>query len=91
MHFTNYSICSIEVFYETQRDLSRFLLSPMPGLVTLVEVEEGQTVRIGEPLLVIEAMKMENVLRADHDCVVDRLLVKPGDSVAVGQRVMEFR
>jgi propionyl-CoA carboxylase alpha chain len=74
-----------------ERDLSRFLLSPMPGLVTLVEVEEGQTVRIGEPLLVIEAMKMENVLRADHDCVVDRLLVKPGDSVAVGQRVMEFR
>ena len=39
----------------------------------------------------IEAMKMENVLRADRDCVVDRLLIKLGDSVAVGQRVMEFR
>ncbi|MEI6448392.1 MAG: acetyl-CoA carboxylase biotin carboxylase subunit [Actinomycetes bacterium] len=74
-----------------ERDLSRFLLSPMPGLVTLLEVDEGQAVRIGEPLLVIEAMKMENILRADRDCVVDRLLVKPGDSVAVGQRVMEFR
>jgi propionyl-CoA carboxylase alpha chain len=74
-----------------ERDLSRFLLSPMPGLVTRLEVDEGQSVRVGEPLLVIEAMKMENVLRADHDCVVDRLLVKPGDSVAVGQRVMEFR
>ena len=72
-------------------DLSRFLLSPMPGLVTLLQVDEGQAVRIGEPLLVVEAMKMENVLRADRDCVVDRLLVKPGDSVSVGQRVMEFR
>jgi propionyl-CoA carboxylase alpha chain len=74
-----------------ERDLSRFLFSPMPGLVTRLEVEEGQSVRIGEPLLVIEAMKMENVLRADRDCVVDRLLVKPGDSVAVGQCIMEFR
>jgi propionyl-CoA carboxylase alpha chain len=74
-----------------ERDLSRFLLSPMPGLVTRLEVGEGRSVRVGEPLLVIEAMKMENVLRADHDCVVDRLLVEPGDSVAVGQRVMEFR
>jgi propionyl-CoA carboxylase alpha chain len=74
-----------------ERDLSRFLLSPMPGLVTLLQVVEGQSLRVGEPLLVIEAMKMENVLRADRDCVIDRLLVSPGDSVAVGQRVMEFR
>jgi propionyl-CoA carboxylase alpha chain len=74
-----------------ERDLSRFLLSPMPGLVTRLEVGEGQSVRVGDALLVIEAMKMENVLRADRDCVVDRLLVKPGDGVAVGQRVMEFR
>jgi len=74
-----------------ERDLSRFLLSPMPGLVTRLEVDEGQSVRVGDSLLVIEAMKMENVLRADRDCVVDRLLVEPGDSVAVGQRVMEFR
>ena len=74
-----------------ERDLSRFLLSPMPGLVTLLEVAEGQAVRVGDPLLVIEAMKMENVLRADHDCVIDRLLVEPGDNLAVGQRVMEFR
>jgi propionyl-CoA carboxylase alpha chain len=74
-----------------ERDQSRFLLSPMPGLVTRLEVGEGQSVRVGDALLVIEAMKMENVLRADRDCVVDRLLVKPGDGVAVGQRVMEFR
>ncbi len=74
-----------------ERDLSRFLLSPMPGLVTRLEVDEDQPVRVGDALLVIEAMKMENVLRADRDCVVDRLLVQPGDSVAVGQRVMEFR
>jgi propionyl-CoA carboxylase alpha chain len=74
-----------------EHDLARFLLSPMPGLVARLEVDEGQSVRVGDSLLVIEAMKMENVLRADRDCVVDRLLVEPGDSVAVGQRVMEFR
>jgi propionyl-CoA carboxylase alpha chain len=74
-----------------EHDVARFLLSPMPGLVARLEVDEGQSVRVGDSLLVIEAMKMENVLRADRDCVVDRLLVEPGDSVAVGQRVMEFR
>ena len=74
-----------------ERDLSRYLLSPMPGLVIRLEVVEGQAVRVGDPLLVIEAMKMENVLRADRDCAVDKLLVSPGESVAVGQRVMEFR
>jgi propionyl-CoA carboxylase alpha chain len=76
---------------KAEHDLARFLLSPMPGLVARLEVDEGQSVRVGDSLLVIEAMKMENVLRADRDCVVDRLLVEPGDSVAVGQRVMEFR
>jgi propionyl-CoA carboxylase alpha chain len=53
-------------------DLSKYLLSPMPGLLTKVAVEPGQDVRAGETLAVIEAMKMENVLHAERDCVVAR-------------------
>ncbi|MBI5923336.1 MAG: acetyl-CoA carboxylase biotin carboxylase subunit [Betaproteobacteria bacterium] len=72
-------------------DLSRFLLSPMPGLLTDIAVAPGQEVKAGEKLAVIEAMKMENVLKADHDCVVAKLLAKPGESLAVDQAIIEFR
>ena len=71
-------------------DLSRFLLSPMPGLLTEVAVSPGQDVKAGEKLAVIEAMKMENVLRAEHDAVVKTLLAKAGDSLAVDQPIIEF-
>jgi propionyl-CoA carboxylase alpha chain len=71
-------------------DLSRFLLSPMPGLLTEVSVKPGQEVKAGEKLAVIEAMKMENVLRADMDVTVKQLLAKPGDSLAVDQAIIEF-
>jgi propionyl-CoA carboxylase alpha chain len=71
-------------------DLSRFLLSPMPGLLTEVAVAPGQEVKAGEKLAVIEAMKMENVLRAEQDAVVRRLLAKAGDSLAVDQAIIEF-
>ncbi|MDO8177040.1 MAG: acetyl-CoA carboxylase biotin carboxylase subunit [Undibacterium sp.] len=71
-------------------DLSRFLLSPMPGLLTELAVQEGQEVKAGEKLAVIEAMKMENVLRAEHDCVVGKLLAKPGESLSVDQAIIEF-
>jgi propionyl-CoA carboxylase alpha chain len=71
-------------------DLSRFLLSPMPGLLTELAVHEGQEVKAGEKLAVIEAMKMENVLRAEHDCVVGKLLAKPGESLSVDQAIIEF-
>jgi len=71
-------------------DLSRFLLSPMPGLLTEVTVSPGQDVKAGEKLAVIEAMKMENVLRAEHDAVVKNLLAKAGDSLAVDQPIIEF-
>ena len=71
-------------------DLSRYLLSPMPGLLTQVAVEPGKEVRAGETLAVIEAMKMENVLYADRDCVVARVLAKVGDSLAVDQPIIEF-
>ena len=72
-------------------DLSRFLLSPMPGLLTDIAVAPGQEVKAGEKLATIEAMKMENVLKADHDCVVARLLSKPGESLTVDQAIIEFR
>jgi len=71
-------------------DLSKFLISPMPGLLTEVAVASGQEIKAGEKLAVIEAMKMENVLRADDDAKVKALLAKPGDSVAVDQPIIEF-
>jgi len=71
-------------------DLSRFLLSPMPGLLVRVAVEEGQEVKAGEELAVIEAMKMENVLRAERDATVASIKVKAGDSLAVDQVILEF-
>ncbi|MCX7148436.1 MAG: acetyl-CoA carboxylase biotin carboxylase subunit [Rhodocyclales bacterium] len=72
-------------------DMSRFLLSPMPGLLTQIAVVEGQEVKAGETLAKIEAMKMENVLKADRDCVVEKLLAKPGESLAVDQPIIAFK
>jgi len=63
---------------------------PMPGLVVSIAVAEGQEVKTGETLAVVEAMKMENVLRAERDGTVKKIRVKPGDSVAVDAVVMEF-
>ncbi|MEZ4387190.1 MAG: acetyl/propionyl/methylcrotonyl-CoA carboxylase subunit alpha [Candidatus Krumholzibacteriia bacterium] len=71
-------------------DLSRVLLSPMPGLLLKLSVSEGQEVKAGEELAVVEAMKMENVLRAEQDAVVARLCAKPGDSLMVDQTILEF-
>ncbi|OOZ37882.1 acetyl-CoA carboxylase biotin carboxylase subunit [Solemya velesiana gill symbiont] len=71
-------------------DLSKFLLSPMPGLLVKVSVEAGQEVKAGEELAVIEAMKMENVLRAEQDAVVVKIAAEPGDSLMVDQAIIEF-
>jgi propionyl-CoA carboxylase alpha chain len=71
-------------------DMSKYLLSPMPGLLTKVAVQVGQEVKAGEELAVIEAMKMENVLRADHDAKVAKITAAPGDSLAVDQAIIEF-
>ena len=71
-------------------DTSRLLLSPMPGLLSSVIVEQGQEVKAGEPLAVVEAMKMENVLRAERDGRVARIRANPGDSLAVDQVILEF-
>jgi propionyl-CoA carboxylase alpha chain len=71
-------------------DLSRFLLSPMPGLLMSLKVEEGQAVKAGEELAVVEAMKMENVLRAERDGTVVKVHAGPGESLAVDQAILEF-
>jgi len=71
-------------------DLSRFLLSPMPGLLVNVAVEVGQKVRAGERVAVIEAMKMENALVASQDAVVSDILAKSGETLAVDQPILEF-
>jgi propionyl-CoA carboxylase alpha chain len=71
-------------------DLSRFLLSPMPGLLVDVAVQPGQKVLAGERLAVIEAMKMENILFASQDVVVKKVAAGKGDSLAVDQVILEF-
>jgi propionyl-CoA carboxylase alpha chain len=71
-------------------DTSRLLLSPMPGLLASVAVAPGQEVKAGEALAVVEAMKMENVLRAERDGRVARIRAAPGDSLAVDQVILEF-
>jgi len=76
--------------FKAPPDLSRFLLSPMPGLLAEVAVRPGQAVSAGEKLAVIEAMKMENVLVASQDCVVARVVAVKGDTLAVDQVIIEF-
>ncbi len=76
--------------YKAPPDMSRFLLSPMPGLLTEVAVAAGQEVKAGEKLAVIEAMKMENVLKAERDAVVAEILTQPGESLAVDQAIIRF-
>jgi len=71
-------------------DTSRSVLSPMPGLLSALVVEEGQEVKAGEALAIVEAMKMENVLRAERDGTIAKLCAKPGDSLAVDQVILEF-
>jgi propionyl-CoA carboxylase alpha chain len=63
---------------------------PMPGLVVSLAVAESQEVKAGETLAVVEAMKMENILRAERDGTIKKIRVKPGDSVAVDAVIMEF-
>ncbi len=77
--------------FKAPPDLSKVLLSPMPGLLVDVAVQPGQQVRAGEKLAAIEAMKMENILFATQDCVVSEVAAKKGDSLAVDQVIMRFQ
>ncbi|MEM7080649.1 MAG: acetyl/propionyl/methylcrotonyl-CoA carboxylase subunit alpha [Pseudomonadota bacterium] len=71
-------------------DLSKFLLSPMPGLLVRLSVTEGEEVKAGEELAVVEAMKMENSLRAEEDVVIAKVLAEQGESLMVDQPILEF-
>ncbi|MBX9958980.1 MAG: acetyl/propionyl/methylcrotonyl-CoA carboxylase subunit alpha [Burkholderiaceae bacterium] len=76
--------------YKAPPDLSRYVLSPMPGLLVDVAVQPGQKVQAGERVAVIEAMKMENVLFAAADGVVAKVLAGKGESLSVDQPIVEF-
>jgi propionyl-CoA carboxylase alpha chain len=71
-------------------DMSRFLLAPMPGLLTRLEVKAGDHVEAGQPVAVVEAMKMENILRAEKTATVKSTAAQAGDSLAVDQVIVEF-
>ena len=76
--------------FKTPPDMSRFVLSPMPGLLVNVAVKQGQKIQAGERVAVIEAMKMENILFAAHDGVVKKIMASQGESLTVDQVIVEF-
>jgi propionyl-CoA carboxylase alpha chain len=76
--------------FKAPADMSKFLLSPMPGLLVDIAVQPGQVVQVGERLAVIEAMKMENILTATQDGTVSELLATKGESLAVDQPILSF-
>ena len=71
-------------------DTSRLVLSPMPGLVVSMEVKEGQEIKAGEPMAIVEAMKMQNIIRAERDGIVARVHVQAGASVAADEILAEL-
>jgi propionyl-CoA carboxylase alpha chain len=71
-------------------DMSKYLLCPMPGLLTALHVNVGDSVQPGQPLAVVEAMKMENILRAERAATVKAVNFKPGESMAVDAPILEF-
>ena len=75
---------------QIEADMSAFLLSPMPGLLVRVSVNEGDAVKAGQELAVVEAMKMENVLLAERDGTVKRVAAQAGESLDVDQVIIEF-
>jgi propionyl-CoA carboxylase alpha chain len=71
-------------------DTSKLIISPMPGLVVTMDAAPGQTIREGEVVCVIEAMKMQNIIRAEREGVVKTVGAKSGDSVAADEVLVEF-
>ena len=76
---------------KTEPDTSNLLLCPMPGVIVSLLVEEGQEIQDGQALAVVEAMKMENTLRAEKQGIVNKVNVKAGDNLAVDDVIMEFK
>ncbi|GAA4746728.1 acetyl-CoA carboxylase biotin carboxylase subunit [Sphingomonas daechungensis] len=81
---------SVHMIEKAPPDLSRLLLAPMPGLVTRLDVKTGDQVEPGQTVAIMEAMKMENILRAPKAATVKATPVKAGESVAVDQVIVEF-
>jgi biotin carboxyl carrier protein len=75
---------------QTTARKSEMLVAPMPGLIVKVEVEPGQTVKKGQGLIIMEAMKMENELRAAHDCVIGEIKIQTGQIVDKAQALIVF-
>lgn len=71
-------------------DTSRLLLCPMPGMIVKVDVAEGEEVQEGQALCIVEAMKMENILRAEKKCTISKINVSAGESLSVDDVIMEF-
>ncbi|MBA4162950.1 MAG: acetyl/propionyl-CoA carboxylase subunit alpha, partial [Novosphingobium sp.] len=71
-------------------DLSKFLICPMPGLLVALHVQEGDKVEAGQPLAVVEAMKMENILRAEKSATVKAIIAQQGESLAVDAVILEL-
>ena len=71
-------------------DTSKIVMCPMPGLLVKIDVQAGEEVQQGQALCTVEAMKMENILRADRKAKVKKVNVKAGDGLAVDEIIMEF-
>ncbi|MEA3028835.1 MAG: propionyl-CoA carboxylase alpha chain [Sphingomonadales bacterium] len=84
------ALLSRHMIEKSPPDLSKYLICPMPGLLTALHVGKGEKVEAGQPLAVVEAMKMENILRAEKAGTVKALDAKPGDSLAVDAVILEF-
>ena len=84
------SIPAVHMIEREPPDLSRFLLSPMPGRLVALHVGEGDKVEAGQPLAVVEAMKMENILRAARTGTVARIGAAAGDTLALDQMILEL-
>jgi len=73
-----------------KEDLSKKLISPMPGLIKSINVVEGQIIKNGDQILIIEAMKMENILKCEKDCKIEKILINSGDSVGADEELVLF-
>ena len=90
VHPAHIATLSRHMLEKVPPDLSRFLICPMPGLLTRLDVDAGDRVEAGQPLAVVEAMKMENILRAEKSGMVKAVNARPGDSLAVDAVILEF-